>query len=250
MTGCGQVDEAPNASQPTTTVTNAVDSADTTRDSGSPSTIQDVLGLPHFVPLEATTYYIDPDDDPSTSLRVLYTIPTDGWLQWIGTVKYEHLPDAEGHFVGVSIAAVTNVMVDACNDHRPTDPPIGPTVSDLAAALSELAPFIVTEPTTEVNIYGYSGRHLELTVPDDIPFEVHADGGYFTDCVSGELQSWLAPVLTYVFWGYAGPGQIEEFWILDVGGSRLMIQATWFPDSSPEDIAEMRAILDSIRIEP
>ena len=98
--------------------------------------------------------------------------------------------------------------------------------------------------------YGYSGKHLELTIPDDIPFEIRPGGGYFTDCQGGGLQSWLAPGLSSVFYGYSGPRQIEEFWILDVNGTRLMIQATWFPDSPPQDMAEMRAILDSLRIEP
>jgi hypothetical protein len=85
--------------------------------------------------------------------------------------------------------------------------------------------------------------------PDDIPYEIRVGDEYFTDCRSGELQSWLAPGLSYVFQG-SGPGQIEEFWILDVDGTRLMIQARWFPTSPPQDIAEMRAILDTIRIEP
>ena len=63
------------------------------------------------------------------------------------------------------------------------------------------------------------------------------------------LMSWMAPTLTYAFHGYA-PRQVEELWILNVNGNRLVIQATWSPDSPPEDITQMRAILDSIRIEP
>lgn len=100
-----------------------------------------------------------------------------------------------------------------------------------------------------MTIYGYSGKHLELTVPDDIPFEIRAGSEYFTDCEGGELKSWFAPGLGPVFHAY-GPGQVEEFWILDVDGTRLLIQAKWFPTSPPQDIAEMRTILDFIRIEP
>ena len=91
---------------------------------------------------------------------------------------------------------------------------------------------------------------MELTVPEDLPFEPLPGGGYFTDCQRGEIRSWLAPVLSLAFYGYESPGQIEEFWILDVDGFRLMIQATWFPESPPQDIAEMRSLLDSIVIEP
>ncbi len=52
------------------------------------------------------------------------------------------------------------------------------------------------------------------------------------------------------YWGYKRPGHVEEFWILDVEGTRLMIQANWTPGSPPENMAEMRAILESIRIVP
>ena len=44
--------------------------------------------------------------------------------------------------------------------------------------------------------------------------------------------------------------RFEEFWILDVDGTRLVIETNHSPASPPEDVAEMRAILDSIRIEP
>lgn len=66
-------------------------------------------------------------------------------------------------------------------------------------------------------------------------------------------MSWIAPTLAsrggYAFFGYAGHGVTEEFWILDVEGSRLMIAAERSPSSPPEDLAEMRRILESIRIE-
>ena len=52
------------------------------------------------------------------------------------------------------------------------------------------------------------------------------------------------------YYGYTGPGYVEEFWILDVEGTRLMIAAGRSPGAPSEDEAELRAILDSIRIEP
>ena len=65
-------------------------------------------------------------------------------------------------------------------------------------------------------------------------------------------MSWVAPFDTPpddAFYGYTGPGYTEEFWILDVDGSRLMIAAERSPDSPSEDLAELRDILGSIRIE-
>ena len=39
------------------------------------STVQDVMAFEPGVPLEPRTYFIDPDGDPSTPLRVLYEVP-------------------------------------------------------------------------------------------------------------------------------------------------------------------------------
>jgi hypothetical protein len=211
---------------------------------GEPSptpTIQDIMELPdHFTALEPGTYFIDPDGDPSTPLRVVYDVPAEGWSEWSGAVKFA---EDEGH-VGLSITTVTNIVRHGCRDHSPADPPVGPSVNDLAAALADLAPFRVTSPPSDVSIYGYRGKHLELTVPD-LPVE---ESG-FTGCIDGNLYSWISP-LADAFYGHTGPGYTEEFWILDAEGTRLMIVAHRSPGSPPQDLAELRAILDSIRIEP
>ncbi|HEX2030844.1 MAG TPA: hypothetical protein VHL78_05520 [Actinomycetota bacterium] len=140
---------------------------------------------------------------------------------------------------------MTNLVHHGCRDHRPADPPVGPTVDGLATALSDLAPFELTSPPSDVSIYGYRGKHLQLTVPD-FPVE----GESFARCIDGNLKSWIGP-LTGAFYGYNGePGFTEEFWILDVEGTRLMIAAERSPSAPPENVAELEAILDSIRIEP
>ena len=209
--------------------------AKTTDEPTSAATARDIMGLPNWEPLETGTYLIDPDDDPSTPLRVVYTIAADGWQQWFGASKSTH----DDHVL-VSIVTVTDLVRHGCSDHSRVDPPVGPTVDDLATALADLAPFRVTSPPTDVTIYGYRGKHLELTVPN-VDF-----GG----CVDGELDSWIAPLNGGAYRGYTGPGYIEEFWILDVEGSRLVVSTQRTPDMPAEDIAESRAILDSIRIEP
>jgi hypothetical protein len=208
------------------------------------STVQDIMKLENFVPLEPGSYFIDPDADPSTPLQVAYDVPIEGWLQWMGAAK----PVADGH-VAVSITTVENLVRQACRNHSPADPPIGPGVDDLATGLAALAPFRVTSPPEDVTIHGYSGKHLELTVP-----EMPGDDEGFPGCVGDNLASWMAPNNgppgDNAFSGYEGPGYSEEFWILDVEGTRLMIVAGRSPGSTSEDLAEQQAILDSIRIEP
>ena len=205
--------------------------------------MQDIVELQGLTPIEPGTYFIDPDLDPSTPLRVVYEVP-EGWSSWIGAAKFYE----EGH-VGVSITTVTNLVRQGCRDHSWADPPVGSSVDDLATALADLAPFRVTSPPKNVTIYGFRGKHLELTVPD-----LPVDHGEFTGCTGGNLKSWVAAIDTEpgdAFYGYnAEPGRTEEFWILDVDGTRLMIEANWSPASPREDVAEMRTILDSIQIEP
>ena len=218
---------------------------------GEPSptpTIQDIMELEPFAPLEPGAYFIDPDGDPSTPLRVVYEVPFEGWSMWIGAAKF-----ADGGHVGVSISTVTNLVRHGCRDHSWADPPVGPSVNDLAAALGDLGPFRVTSPPKDVTIYGYSGKYLELTVPD-LPVEGQGDDRRFTGCEEGTLKSWVAFIDTAeegdAVYGYSAPGHTEQFWILDIVGTRLMIEANWSPDPPRKHMAEMRAILDSIRIEP
>jgi hypothetical protein len=223
--------------------------AGATSSSGASTTspARDVTELEDFAPLAPGVYFLDPDFDPSTALRVVYEIDAEGWSSWIGAAKF-----AGPEHVGVSVSTVTNVVRHGCSDHSWADPPVGPSVEDLAAALAALPPFQVTSPPQEVTVYGYRGMHLELTVPD-LPVDGEGDDRSFTGCSDGQLKSWVASIDTEpgdAFYGYTGPGYVEEFWILDVDGTRLMIAAEQSTGSPVEDVEEMRAILDSIRIEP
>ena len=153
----------------------------------------------------------------------------------------------------MSITTVVNLVRHGCRDHSWADPPVGPSVDHLAAALADLTLFRVTSPPKDMTIYGYNGKSVELTVPD-LPVEGEGDDRRFAGCIDGKLKSWVGFVDTAegdAFYGYNGePGRTEEFWIRDVGSTRLVIEANWSPASPREDVAEMRAILDSIRIEP
>ena len=215
----------------------------TTPSSDPGSAAQDVWAFEHFTDLEPGTYFIDPDLDPDTSLRVEFEIPAEGWQAWTGAAKFSEV----GH-VGVSITDVSNLVSHGCRDHSWADPPVGPSVDDLATALADLAPFRVTSPVKDVTIYGYDGEYLELTVPK-LPVDGAGKFGVRRR-EPHELGRCVRHAAGDAFYGYTGPGYIEEFWILDVDGSRLMIAAERSPGSPPKDVAELSAILDSIRIEP
>jgi hypothetical protein len=206
------------------------------------------MKIADFAPLEPGPYFIDPDGDDSTPLRVVYEIPAEGWIMWIGAAK-----SSDVGYVSVSITTVTNLVSDGCHDHSSADPPVGPSVDDLAAALADLAPFKVKSPPMDVTFHGYTGKHLEWIVPD-LPVEGTGDDIRFSECIDGHRKSWVAFVDTAepgdAYHGYSGPGYREEFWILDVEGTRLMIAAGRSPGSPPADLAELQTVLDSIVIQP
>jgi hypothetical protein len=136
-------------------------------------------------------------------------------------------------------------------------------------ALSQLEPFTVTSPPTDVTLGGYPGKHLELAVPA-LPIDhVGNNVNFFTGCVENELYSWISPLNDTAGPGsrtsgllghgsdsrgafniYQAVGDTEELWILDVEGTRVVI-AAFTPAGSPTaDIAERDAMFDSIRVEP
>ena len=197
--------------------------------------------------LEPGRYFIDPDGDATTPLRVTYEIAAEGWSPWIGTMK-DPVPD-HGRS-SISITTVTNLAADACDGNAPLDPPVGPTVDDLATALSQLQPFQLSEAPTDVTLSGYQGKRLTLTVPADLVVNGTGEGRGFQGCTDRRLYSWVAPLLGGPFWGYNAAGMTEEFSILDVEGTRLVLVKLTSPDTPAQDLTERDAIFDSIVIEP
>jgi hypothetical protein len=202
----------------------------------------DMADRPPFEEVEPGVYLVDPDGDLESGPQVRFTIAGEGWRAWVGTYKEE----TEGRTVGVTIAEVADVVADPCHRHTWKDP--GPTVDDLAEALAALPGFEVLAAPREASLAGHAGKRLTLRVPD-LAYE--PDRG-FTACNGGYFYGWRAPTgrdrspTRY----YQGPGQTLELWVLDVDGSRLLIEANRFPDSPAGDVAELQAILDSLDIRP
>lgn len=207
--------------------------------------LDDVQG--DFASLGAnTTYWYDIDGEDSTSLCVLFTVPAEGWQSFLGTYKDRAQDGRVMERVTAGFPDVTNLTVDACKDQTARDPAVGPSVDDLVAALTELPPFEIVSPPTDVSVYGYSGKHIRLRIPSDLPSE----HGGFDGCGGGDLRTWIAPQLSFAYYGYLSPGDTEDFWILQVDRSRLVISALTSATASPELVAERQAVLDSIVIMP
>ena len=205
--------------------------------SSTPS-IQDIWGFEPLGPIEPGAYFIDPDLDPSTPLRVVYEVPAQGWSMWVGGTKFN---DA-GH-VGVSITTVVNLVSDGCRDHlvgRSTGRAERRRPRRRAGGARPVPGDVAPDGRDRLRL----PREASGMDRADLPVEGEGDNQHFTGCVDGNLKSWVAPFDTAepgdAFYGYTGPGYREEFWILDVEGTRLMIAAEQSPGSPPEDVAQLQ----------
>ena len=169
-------------------------------------------------------------------LSITFTVPTDRWGSWgpgLATDETDVLAS-----VGVAFHDVANLYLDACRwaSAGQHDPAVGPAVDDLVTALASV-PHTRASEATDVELAGYSGRYIEVTIEDDLKFAA---------CDQGEVHIWTTPQR----WSrhYQGPGQIERFWVLDVDGTRLVIEASLFPSASTAYRDELQQILDSIEI--
>lgn len=187
--------------------------------------------LPDDVPIEAGEYVYS----AIPGLRISFDVAADDWLSWgPGVSKDGPSPPL---LVGFGFAEVSGVYADPCRWQSGRIQNLGPSVEDLATALASLPGFEVVTPPTAVTAYGLSGTYLEMSVADDTVID---------NCDAGEFNSyiWTDGWPRY----HQGPGQIEQFWIFDVKGTRLVVNATHFPDSSATDLAELDAILESIKV--
>jgi hypothetical protein len=178
--------------------------------------------------LEPGTYALAYDLDATI------TVPA-GWtnLDQRGVLK----EDGE-RFMGVLFWPfpddLEQVYTDPCNwATNVVEPPVGPTVDDLANALAAQA--IRGNPTpTDVTIDGYDGKLVEMSVPSDVDF---------ADCDLNEFRSWSGRF-------HHGPGQIDRVYILDVDGERLVLIVHHMPGATAADLEEQQAIFESIDFLP
>jgi hypothetical protein len=159
-----------------------------------------------------------------------FTMPA-GWdnIGW-GAIKGDPI-------FGFATAEVGNIYADPCQ--WVLVPPFGPTVDDLVSAWANVPGFDATA-TRDVTVDGYAGKQIEFTIP-----------AYNEDeCKERKYGIWQEPVATDEspsYWAQ-GPHSHHQAWILDVDGTRLVINAAYFPDTSPQDRAALDDMLASIQI--
>ena len=148
--------------------------------------------------------------------------------------------------LGLSVWDVGEVPRNPCHWRgRMYDP--GPSVDDLVTALVAQPLRNATRPT-DAMLGGYDGRYLEWSVPADMVVTGDAD---FEGCdvqpSNGHLDfvSWLGDGQGERYQQVAG--QVDMLWVLDVDGQRLIVDATYSPDTTIAERDALIQIAKSIR---
>ena len=135
----------------------------------------------------------------------------------------------DGRYVGVEAGDITHVYSDPCQWTGTASEAVGPTVDDLATALTQQPMHETT--VSDIELAGFAGKLVSMTVPDDLDV---------AECDEGEFRSWVYHV--------QDPGRQDDVYILDVDGTRVVIVVTYYPDLPQADLDELDAIVQSLFI--
>jgi hypothetical protein len=171
-----------------------------------------------------------PEASIDDTIRFTLTLP-DGWTAapfrndiWLAGANNSG-PEGAGMLLGRG----GWMFSDPCEGEQ-ADIPIGPTVDEFVDAMTT-SPLLETTTPVDIELSGYPGKYFELQGPADL-----------TDC-----QYFMAYTPTF----YAqGASNLQPFWVVDVDGVRVVVHGSQFPETPPERVAELRAIVESLVIEP
>jgi hypothetical protein len=145
--------------------------------------------------------------------------------------------------MGLSVWDAIQVPTDPCRWSSTMTTP-GPTVDDLVNALVAQRTRNASAPI-EATLAGYSGTYLEWSVPPDMVdgenCDPWPDNGYrdfvsFLGVGDSERYQQLA-------------NQVDRLWVLDVNGRRLVVDATYSPDATDAQKAELDQVVESLRFD-
>ena len=211
--------------------------------SPAPSSASNKNVVGSFAP--GTTYTIDDQCCVGPS-RMTFTVPATGWSAFDPIFVGKNVAGGGDVFdLYFSPHLVANVYTGGCHWlGTAVTPSIGPTVDDLATALlAQAGPD--ASPPIPVTVGGHPGKKVELSIPEGLDVSTCDSDGEFA--VFGR---WLpaGQVAGAQPWTY-GNGQHNTVYIIDVDGTRQVIDTMYLPGTSTADRAEIDQVIASIRFE-
>ena len=202
-----------------------------------PTATNSPTATPSEIPLgersmDAGRYWLGPD----FPVEITFDLPA-GWSSCSngvleqGACRGIGTTDAPGG-VGVGFLIVDTVVADPCDATSLLDPPVGPSIDDLATAIANLPGFEAT-PVEDVSIDGFDAKRFTITAPEDPACDT--------------LFTWATPTRT----NGVGPGEANLIHAIDVDGVRVMLTSAYFGSQvSEQDLSLVEEVIASIRIEP
>jgi hypothetical protein len=208
--------------------------------SASPVLTPTPARLPTTGKLDAVTYSYD-----ETPVRLTFTVP-DGWSTTAGFVykdrgstSPDYAPGSGPGDVALISWTVSHTYGDACH-WGGTLVDAGSTIDELVAALQAQKSRVASAPT-DVLLGGLPSRQIVMTTPADLDLAT---------CNNGILRFWPDP----------GPnesgglcctkaGSTDVVYVVNVASHRLAVVARHQADSLAADLAELDAVVASLRFE-
>lgn len=186
-------------------------------------------------PIEPGTYLI-----PGSAWSVgdfTVTFPA-GWAVQYGHVYGKHAdqPDEFGFYAVV----VDEIYSDSCHPGNETTRAVGPRVDDLAAALREQPGGAEVSRAVRTTLGGRPATRVDLRVPEQLDVSKCRIGPY-------GLQIWHSEPADKYF--VLLRDATASVYLVDVDGKRQVFLTQVGSSTSASDRAELRSVLDSIRIE-
>lgn len=181
------------------------------------------------------------------SLRIDATVPA-GWQGFGSWAILSPRGSAAPQGTGIGFIAADGIYSDPCHWDKAGDGSwpqagiqVGPTVDDLANALRASTAYTSTTPVA-ITLGGYAGKRIDLQLPSeitgcDIP-RADTAGRYFV--FSGADAGNYAQ----------GPNNRIQVWIVDAGGTRLIVLVGDYAATPEADRVAASSILDSLVIRP
>jgi hypothetical protein len=140
-----------------------------------------------------------------------------------------------------SVQPATHVYADACHPDGMLEPFDG-TVQGLVAALDAQ---VGTDATvTDVTLAGRPAKRVDLVQAAGLDRATCLDGA------EGPLRIWARPGTHESDFYALAPGHRGVVHALDVDGKLVILAAAIGPEASASDVAELEAIVKSVRIGP
>ncbi|HUG30530.1 MAG TPA: hypothetical protein VMQ65_08480 [Candidatus Limnocylindria bacterium] len=173
------------------------------------------------------------------TIRATATVP-NGWHGIRNFFKLSNSVCVDNGSVRLEISLVDEVYVDACDWQ-------GARV-DASTAAAVVHALTVQESqswngTSDTTLGGYPAKRFEISVPADFDTSACDEGGpiyLWPDAGAGGFHR--VPMAS---------GQKATVYVVDVGGSAIGVATVpWTEDATPAEIAELDAVVASLRFEP